>query len=91
MAFILTRINVGDYDLWKTMFDADGPGARKSATGHRLLRNVDQPSEVFIQIEFASAADAQAGQKRLLDSGVLERFSDRTGPTVVEEAESVSY
>lgn len=25
MAFIVTRINVGDYDIWKTMFDKDLP------------------------------------------------------------------
>ena len=26
MAFIVTRINVGNYDIWKTMFDKDEPG-----------------------------------------------------------------
>jgi hypothetical protein len=25
MPFILTRINVGDYDRWKPMFDQDAP------------------------------------------------------------------
>ena len=27
MAFILTRIDVGDYDAWKPLFDQDAPGA----------------------------------------------------------------
>ena len=29
MAVILTRINVGDYDTWKPLFDQDHPGARR--------------------------------------------------------------
>jgi len=89
MAFFITRLNVGDYDAWKPNFDADGPGARKSATGHRLFRSVDDPAEVFILVEFASSDDARAGRDRLLNSGVLDRFADKSTPTVVEEAESV--
>ena len=87
MAVILTRIKVGDYDAWKPLFDRDGPGARSSATGHRLFRNTDDPNEVFIQVEFDSTEDAIAARERLLASGVLDRFSDLTGPTVAEEAE----
>ena len=89
MAVILTRINVGDYDAWKPMFDQDLPGARGSATGYRLFRNSDDPNEVFIQVEFDSTEEAIAARERLLSSGVLDRFPDRTGPTVVEEAEAV--
>ena len=90
MAFVLTRINVGDYDSWKPMFDQDVPGARKSSKGWRVFRNTDDPNEVFIQVEFASADEARAARERLLGSGVLDRFSDVTGPTVVEEAEAVT-
>lgn len=90
MPFILTRINVGDYDAWKPMFDQDAPRAREKAKGYRLFRNVDSPGEVFIQIEFGSLDDAKEARERLLDSGVLERFSDKTGPTVVEIAETVA-
>ena len=90
MTVILTRIRVGDYDAWKPMFDQDLPGARRSATGHRLFRNADDPNEVFIQVEFDSAEEALAARERLLSSGVLDRFPDRTGPTVAEEAEAVA-
>jgi hypothetical protein len=88
MAFILTRLNVGDYDTWKPMFDQDLPRARESATGLRIFRNVDDPGEVFIEIEFASLDDANQARERLLASGVLDRFADKTGPTVVEVAEA---
>ena len=91
MVLMLTRIHVGDYDTWKPMFDQDAPGARRSALGHRLLRNADDPGEVFIQVEFESAADARAARERLADSGVLDRFADRTGPTIVEVAETATY
>jgi hypothetical protein len=37
------RINVGDYDHWKPMFDKDEPGARHGATGYRILRGHRQP------------------------------------------------
>ena len=90
MAFILTRINVGSYEMWKPMFDADGPGTRDAATRHRVFRNVDDPNEVFLEIEFASVEDAQAGREKLLASGVLDRFDDKTLPTVVEVAETVT-
>ena len=89
MAVILTRINVRDYEAWKPMFDQDAPGARRSALGYRLFRNTEDPNEVFIQVEFESAEEAIAARERLLSSGVLDRFADRTGPTVVEEAEAV--
>lgn len=89
MAFIMTRIEVGNYDAWKPMFDLDAPGARTAALGHRLFRNVDDPNEVFIQIEFASADDAAAARERLLVSGVLDRFENKNGPTVVETVEMI--
>ena len=90
MAFILTRIQVGDYDTWKPMFDQDGPGARSESKGWRILQNVDDSNEVFIQVEFATTDEAKAGREKLLASGVLDRFQDKSGPIVVEEAESVS-
>lgn len=91
MAFIMTRINVGDYDAWKPLFDQDSPGTRQTAAGHRLFRNVEDPNEVFIQVEFDSADEAKAGRARLLASSVLDRWPDKTGPNVVEETEAVTY
>jgi hypothetical protein len=91
MAFFLTRLNVGDYDAWKPMFDEDGPGARRSAKGHRIFRSVDDPGVVFILVEFDSSDDAKAGRARLLASGTLDRFPDKTEPAVIEEAETVRY
>ena len=91
MAFFLTRLNVGDYDAWKPMFDEDRPGARRAARGHRIFRSVDNPGEVFLLVEFDSSDDAKEGRARLLASGILDRFPDKTEPAVIEEAETVRY
>jgi hypothetical protein len=91
MAYMLTRIRVDDYDAWKPMFDSDPAGARKAATGHRILRGAEEPNEVFVQVEFASTGDANAARERLLASGVLERVTLTAGPTVAEQAEIVTY
>jgi hypothetical protein len=85
-AFIITRIQVGDYDTWRPMFDQDRPRAREKATVQRVFRTVDDPNHVFIFLEFASVDDANEARVRLLESGVLDRFDDKHGPNVVQEA-----
>jgi hypothetical protein len=84
-AFIITRIQVGDYESWRPMFDQDRPQARENATSQRVFRGVDDPNQVFIFLEFASVDDAREAQRRLLESGVLDRFADKHGPNVVTE------
>jgi hypothetical protein len=91
MAFMLTRIQVDDYETWKPIFDSDPPGARKAATGHRILRGSQEPNDVFVQVEFTSSEDANAARERLLASGVLDRVTLKAGPTVAEEAETRHY
>ena len=91
MTFLMTRIHVNDYDAWKPMFDSDPPRARRSAKGHRILRSVEDPNEVFVQVEFASANDAKAAHERLLASGVLDRVTVTSAPTITEVAETVAY
>jgi hypothetical protein len=91
MAFILTRIQVPDYDMWKALFDQDVPAARRDALQHRVFQNTDDRNEVFIEIEYPSVDAARAARDRLVESGVLDRFDDRTGPTVVEIAETVAH
>ena len=84
-AFIITRIQVGDYDAWRPMFDQDRPRAREKAKTQRVFRGVEDPNHVFIVLEFDSVDDAQEARQRLLASRVLDRFEDRHGPNVVVE------
>jgi hypothetical protein len=85
-AFIITRIQVGDYDNWRPMFDQDRPRAREDATQQRVFRGADDPNHVFILLEFESLDDARTAERRLVDSGVLDRFADKDGPNVLVEA-----
>jgi hypothetical protein len=68
------------------MFDQDRPGAREKATAQRVFQSVDDPNHVFILLEFSSVDDANEARDRLAKSGVLDRFEDKHGPNVVEEA-----
>ena len=85
-AFIITRIQTGDYETWRPMFDQDRPLAREKATRQRIFRKVDDPNHVFIFLEFDSVTDAEEARGRLEGSGVLDRFADKDGPNVLEEA-----
>ena len=85
-AFIVTRIQTGDYDTWRPMFDQDRPQAREKAKVQRVLRSVDDPNHVFVYLEFDSVEDAQEARERIVSSGVLDRFEDKHGPNVVTEA-----
>ena len=91
MAHIITRIKVSDYEAFKPMFDQDLPGARRAASAHHLYRGVDDPNEVYVRVDFPSVEEARAGADRLRASGVLDRWEESYGPTVVEEAEAVEY
>jgi len=85
-ALIITRIQTGDYDKWRPLFDQDQPRAREKAQVQRVLQSVDDPNEVFIYLEFGSLEDANEARERLVSSGVLERFEDTYGPSVVVDA-----
>jgi hypothetical protein len=88
---MLTRIKISDFDEWKAMFDSDPPNAREHATGWRVLRGVEDPNDVIVQVEFPSAELARDAWRRLLDSGVLERVREVvSAPTLVEEADAVT-
>lgn len=87
MAHIVTRIQTGDYERWRPMFEQDRPRAREKATSVSVLRNVDDPNEVVIHLQFASTEDALEARERLVSSGVLDRFDDTTGPLVLEVAD----
>jgi hypothetical protein len=85
-AVIITRIQTGDYETWRSLFDQDVPRAREKAQARRVLRSVDDPNEVFVYLEFASVDDAQEARDRLVSSGVLDRFEDTHGPNVLVDA-----
>ena len=84
-AFILTRIRTEGYERWRALYDQDVPRARERAVSQRVFRLLDDPDHVVVFLEFATEEDARESRRRLVDSGVLDRFADVHGPNVVEE------
>jgi hypothetical protein len=91
MAMLMTRVHVDDYETWKSMFDEGRSTVRERAKGHRVCRAVEDPNELFVSVEFDSVEDAKEARERLIASGALERVAVANGPTIAEEAESLSY
>jgi hypothetical protein len=91
MALMLIGFEVDDYDEWKALFDSDPAGRKAVAKGHRISRSVDNPNEIFLSVEYASAEDARTVLARLQEAGVLQRFQLRLGPAITEIAEETTY
>ena len=89
-AFMLMHIDA-DYDDWKPLFDSDPVGRKQVAKAHSIARSVDNPNEIFLRVEYDSVEDAKAFRERLRASGVLDRFTVKSGPTVVEVADQETY
>ena len=91
MASMIGVFQTGDYDAWKQMFDSDPAGRRQAAQGHRVLRSVDDPNEVFVRVDFDSVEAAQAFRERLMGSGALDNVTVAKEPTVVETSDEATY
>jgi hypothetical protein len=92
MAFILAQFELDDYDTWKReRFDADPAGRKQAAKNHVISRAVDDPSQVFVRVEFDSTEEAQSFRDRLMESGALEGITVKIPPTVVEVADTAEY
>lgn len=52
---------VPDFDGWKQAFDSDPVGRERSGVRrYRILRDMDNPNYVMIDLEFDSKAEAEA-------------------------------
>jgi len=93
VASMLLHLEVEDFEAWKPMFDSDPAGRKEMATGHMMSRSVDDPKGVFIRADFSSAEQAAAFREKLIASGALNRpgVTVKTGPTVVEQVEAITY
>jgi hypothetical protein len=90
MAFIV-GVMEGDFDAFKRQFDEDPLGRKQTATGHTLLRGVDNRNEVFVRIEFATADEAKSFAEKVRNSTVLQNMTVKVPPTAVELADQATY
>jgi hypothetical protein len=57
-----------DFDLWQRAFDGFADARAKAGVlAHRILRPVDDPHYVVIDLDFATAAEAEAFLRFLTD------------------------
>jgi len=60
MASVLVRHKVNNYDTWRPIFEADGERRRAGGcTGTHLFRNLDNPNEVIINLQWDSVENAR--------------------------------
>jgi hypothetical protein len=62
---MVALFEIDDFEAWKKRFDSDPVGREEAATGHRILRSLDNPREVLLTIEFSSEEAARALLARL--------------------------
>ena len=91
MASMIGVFKTDDYAGWKHMFDSDPVGRKGAAKGHRVMRSVDDPNEVFVRVDFGSVDEAQAFRERLLASNALDNVTIVKEPTVVDVADEATY
>jgi hypothetical protein len=91
MASMVGVFKTDDYEGWKRMFDSDPVGRKDAAKGHRVMRSVDDPSEVYVRVDFNSVDEAQAFRERLLASNALDNVTIVKEPTVVDVADEATY
>lgn len=90
MAF-LVGVFEGDFDAFKQQFDSDPLGRGQVAKGHTLMRGVENPSEIFVRVEFDSAQDAKSFRDQVLASTVMQNVNIKLSPTVTELVDQASY
>lgn len=81
-----------DFDAWKQAFDSDPVGREQGGVRrHRILRPLDDPSYVLIDLEFDSSSDAQTFLAALRDLwGRVDVMRDPKA-RIVELVESKEY
>jgi len=86
---------VRDFDAWKTIFDSDPVGREPGGVRrYRVLRPIDDPNYVMVDLEFDSSSEAEAFRAALRDvwrrveaEGLMESPQAR----IVEAVETKEY
>ena len=86
---------VRDFDAWKTVFDSDPVGREQGGVRrYRVLRPIDDPNYVMVDLEFDSSSEAEAFRaalrvvwRRVEAEGLMESPQAR----IVEAVESKEY
>ena len=92
MATLRIEHPVPDYDMWKNVFDTKGPDlrARHGVRRYRVLRPLDDPRYVMIDLDFDSLKEAEGflAAMRELWAGSGRNVSSAQKARIAEAVES---
>jgi heme-degrading monooxygenase HmoA len=92
-AKMIAQMHVRDYEAFKSAFDGLRPVRQDyGASSHRLHRAVDDPNEIVVVSEWATADQARAfAQSTSLKEAQERAGVDAFASLVCEEVEAVTY
>jgi len=84
---------VPDFDAWKQTFDSDPLGREKSGVRrYRVLRPIDDPNYVMVDLEFDSVGEAEAFGASLRDLwGRVDVIGENPRARIVDAVETKEY
>ncbi len=85
---------VPNYEAWKVAFDADPVGREKSGVRrYRILRAMDDPNYVMIDLEFDTEGEAEAllASMRVIWDRVQGTLMSDPRARIVESVETTEY
>jgi len=83
---------VPDFDLWQQAFDNDPlDRVRSGVKRYRILRGADDPDYVVIELEFETAAEAEALHERLKEMWSQVDVARNPNARVFETAGGAEY
>jgi hypothetical protein len=95
MTILQIEHGVRDYEAWKRAFDSDPVGREYGGVRrYRIMRPVDDPNYVVIELEFTGAGEADAFRGKLRE--LWGRMGDEVGlegpqARIVETVETGEY
>lgn len=87
---------IRDFDIWKAAFDRDPIGRERSGVRrYRVLRPIDDPNYIMIDLEFDSSSAAEAALAALRDvwrsPAAAPALAGNPQTRIVEAVESKEY
>ncbi len=94
MSILRIEHPVGDFSAWKQAFDSDPVGRERSGVRrYRVLRSVDDPNYVMIDLEFNTPQEARAllDAMRAIWAGPASAIISDPQARIAEQVEKEEY
>lgn len=94
MSILRIEHPVPDYGVWKAAFDSDPVGRERSGVrGHRVMRSIEDPNYVLIDLEFDTPGEAEGllAAMRVVWDRVAGTVMSNPQARIVEAVETEEY